>query len=179
MNKVEIGDVGKAWGPPERVVLVTSSDAQGRPNIISVGWAMQADMDPPAFAIGLGQRSHSCANITASGQFVFALPGASLGEEVMYCGTRSGRDVDKFAETGLTPLPAAVVKAPLIAECIANFECKVVATQDIRTNRVFFGEVVACWLGDRREPHMIIVGEGAGYELAHEEAGFRLGSVKA
>jgi len=178
MLQSELGDVGKAWGPPERVVLVTSTDGEGRPNIISVGWAMQADMNPAAFAIGLGQRSHSCANITASGQFVFALPGAGLGEEVIYCGTHSGRDVDKFAETGLTPLPAAVVDAPLIEECVANFECKVVATQDIRTHRIFFGEVVACWLGDRPEPHMIIVGEGAGYELTYEEAGFRLGSVK-
>lgn len=179
MRQVEISDVGKAWGPPERVVLVTSRDGEGRPNIISVGWAMQADMNPPVFAIGLGQRSHSCANITASGQFVFALPGASLGEAVIYCGTRSGREVEKFAETGLTPLPAAVVDAPLIGECLVNFECNVVATQDVRTHRIFFGEVVACWQGDRDEPHMIIVGEGAGYELAHEEAGFRLGSVRA
>ncbi|MFC1526259.1 flavin reductase family protein [Candidatus Latescibacterota bacterium] len=179
MKEVSIGDGEKLWGPPERVVLVTSVDGEGKANIISVGWAMRANMAPPVFAIGLGKKSHSCASISASGEFVFCLPGTSLAQQVMYCGTHSGREVDKFAETGLTALPASRVKAPLIGECLASFECRVVASQDIGDHRVFFGEVLATWQGERREPHLLVVGEGAGYETVHEEGSFRLGAVRA
>jgi flavin reductase (DIM6/NTAB) family NADH-FMN oxidoreductase RutF len=180
MREVPFSDGEGAWAPPERVVLVTSVDGDGRPNIIAVGWAMRANVDPPTFAIGLGMRSHSCANITATGEFVFAIPGAGLGRQVIHCGTHSGADgIDKFADTGLTALPASVVGPPLIGECLANLECRVVATQDIRDHRIFFGEVAACWAADSSEPPMLIVGEGSGYELSWEESGFRLGAVKA
>jgi len=86
--------------------------------------------------------------------------------------------VDKFAETGLTPRPASKVKAPLIAECLANFECRVVATQDIGDHRVYFGEVVACWQGEAAHPHLLVVGPQAGYDQVLEEGSFRLGAVR-
>ena len=180
MREVSFNDVEGVWGAPERVVLVTSVDGDGRPNIIAVGWAMRANTDPPTFAIGLGKRSHSCANIASSGEFVFAVPGAELGRQVIFCGTHSGRDgIDKFAETGLSALPASVVEPPLIGECLSNFECRVVASQDIGDHRTFFGEVVACWAADGAGPPMLVVGEGSGYELCCEESGFRLGAVRA
>ena len=179
MKEVAIEEVEKLWSAPERVVLVTSMDGAGKSNIIAVGWAMRANMSPPVFGIGLGMKSHSCASITASGEFVFSLPGTDLAQQVMYCGTHSGREVDKFAETGLTPVPASQVKAPLIAECLANFECRVTATQEIGDHCVFFGEVVATWQGDGDEPHLLVVGPGSGYEQVHEEGAFRLGAVQA
>jgi len=178
MKEVPIETGEKLWGPPERVVLVTSVDEAGKANIIAVGWAMRANMSPPVFAIGLGRKSQSCTNIAASGEFVFALPGTGLAREVMYCGTHSGREVDKFAETGLTALAASVVKAPLIDECLANFECRVTASQEIGDHRVFFGEVLAAWQGEAEEPHLLVVGTGSGYEQVHEEGAFRLGAVR-
>lgn len=178
MKEIPIADGEKLWAPPERVVLVTSVDPAGKANIIAVGWAMRASSSPLVFAIGLGMKSHSCASIAASGEFVFALPGTDLARQVMYCGTHSGRKVDKFAQTGLTPLPAREVKAPLIGECLANFECRVVATQEIGDHRIFFGEVVASWQGDSDRPHLLVVGPGSGYDQVYEEGSFRLGAVK-
>jgi len=69
-------------------------------------------------------------------------------------------------------------KAPLIGERLANFECRVVATQDIGDHRVFFGEMVACWKGDSDNRHLLVVGPGSGYDQVHEEGTFRLGAVK-
>ena len=160
------------------MILVTSVDDSGKPNMIAVGWTMRCNSDPPAFAICLGKKSHSCASVTGSCEFVIGIPGTGLAEQVMFCGTHSGRDVDKFAETGLTAGKGKVVTAPLIQECLANLECKVVATQDMGDHRVFFGEVKACWQSDRRERPLLTIGEEAGYELLYEREPFRLGAVK-
>ena len=179
-KEVPVDRTLQAWGAPERVVLVSSADAEGRANLIAVGWAMRASMEPGVFAIGLGQKSHSCANITAAREFVLCIPGADLAEPVLYCGRHSGREVDKFAETGLTAAPARQVSAPLVAECLANYECRVIATQDIGDHRVFFGEVAASWETERAESRpLIITGEGTGYEVLHADDIFRLGAVRA
>ena len=179
MEEILLSDVGDCWPRPERVVLVTSVDREGHPNIITVGWTMRASTNPPTFAIGLGMRSLSCSNISHSGEFVLALPGADLAKEAMYCGTRSGSEVDKFAETGLTPLGAKCVGAPLIGECLANLECKVIASQDLSDHRVFFGEVQACWRSDREDKPLLSVGDDAGYEVIHEEGRFKLGKARS
>ena len=158
---------------------MTSVDEAGKANIITVGWTMRASTEPPTFAIGLGMRSHSCANISRSGEFVIALPGADLAKEAMYCGTHSGTEVDKFAEAGLTALDAKCVRAPLIGECLANLECKVVASHDLSDHRVFFGEVQACWGADRDVKPLLSVGDDAGYEVIHEEGRFKLGKARS
>lgn len=178
MKELTLNQIDRCWPPPERVVLVTSTDPAGKPNIISVGWKMRASVTPPVFAIGLGKTSHSGQNILASQEFVLAVPGGDLAEAVMYCGTRSGRDVDKFRDTGLTPAPAKAVKASLIAECLANLECRVIAVQEIGDHRVFFGEVVACWTSEREGKPLLVVGETGGYDLLYQEGRFRLGTVK-
>ena len=178
MRELPLSQADRCWTPPERVVLVTSTDLAGKPNIISVGWKMRASVNPPVFAIGLGKKSHSGQNILASREFVLAVPGGDLAEAVMYCGTRSGRDADKFRDTGLTATPAKAVKAPLVAECLANLECQVIAVQEIGDHRVFFGQVVACWTSEREEKPLLVVGETVGYDVLYQEGRFRLGTVK-
>lgn len=179
MEELPLDKVDGCWPRGERVVLVTSVDGAGKPNIIAVGWVMRCNAAPPAFAICLGRKSHSCGAIGESGEFVLAVPGATLAEQTMTCGTTSGRDVDKFAETGLTAVSGRIVKAPLIGECLANVECRVTATQEMGDHRVFFGEVVACWQSDRQERPLLTIGTESGYELLCERPPFRLGAVKA
>jgi len=178
MREIQISDADRRWNTPEKAVLVTSVDPEGKPNMIAVGWLMRANMEPPVFAIGINNKSRSGENIAASGEFAIAVPRVELAQQVMYCGTHSGGEVDKFAETGLTPVPGKVVKAPLVDECLVNLECKVVKTQEIGDHRVFFGEVVASWVAESEGKPLLIVGEEGGYELVYEEKGFRLGTVK-
>ena len=167
----------RSWSTPDRAFLVTSVDPDGNPNIIAVGWLTRANMLPPVYAIGLGKASHSATNIAATREFVLGVPGLDLARQTIYCGTHSGSAVDKFEETGLTATPAKIVQPPLIAECLYNLECKVIAVQEIQDHQVFFGEVVACWGGERQGRNLLVIGEESGYELVHEEAGFRLGAV--
>jgi flavin reductase (DIM6/NTAB) family NADH-FMN oxidoreductase RutF len=179
MQQQELTNATDNWGAPERVALVSSVDGAGKANLIAVGWATRANMAPPVIAIGLGKKSHSCANITATEQFVFAVPGADLAADVLYCGTHSGREVDKFAVTQLTSTAASQVQPPLVTECLSNLECRVIATQDIGDHRMFFGEVVAVWASERQEQRpLLLVGEGASYEVVKADDIFRLGAVR-
>ncbi|MEW6749587.1 MAG: flavin reductase family protein [Candidatus Latescibacterota bacterium] len=180
MQELPLEKLDACWNAPEKAVLVTSVDAQGRANIIAVGWLMRANISPPVYAIGINDRSHSGRNIAATLDFVIGVPGAELARAVMFCGTHTGAEVDKFAACGLTSLPARTVRAPLIGECLANLECRVVGVQHLEDHRVFFGQVQACWVAAGREGRhdLLIVGQSGGWQVAYEEKGFRLGTVR-
>ena len=171
-------DLDRPWSTPMQALMVTSRDRDGRPNIVAVAWFMRASMEPPVFAVGLGKKSLSCANITASGEFVIAVPGQNLASELMYCGMHTGSEVDKFAACKLTALDGEHVRAPLIGECLHNLECRIVVAQDVGDHRVFCGEVVAAWSTELDGEPLLIVGERGGYQVVHEEAGFRLGGIR-
>ena len=76
-------------------------------------------------------------------EFVMAFPSEEIKDEAFFCGTHSGRNTDKFKETGLKAIAAKRVKPPLIDKCLANFECKVVNIVETGDHTIFVGEVVA------------------------------------
>ncbi|MBM4081813.1 MAG: hypothetical protein FJ278_19060, partial [Planctomycetes bacterium] len=77
-----------------------------------------------------------------------------------------------------TPLPASLVKPPLIKECIVNLECKLVGQLDTGDHTIFAGEIVAAWASDDDRRNLISVGDLEGYELLGAEKGYRLGAVR-
>ncbi len=128
---------------PVPVVLVTCSDDGGKANIITLAWAGNVCSDPPQIGISIRPARYSHRIVKERREFVVNIPPAHLVKEVDYCGTVSGRNVDKFKETGFTPLKASQVKAPLIKECPVNIECKVKQSVNLGTHDLFIGEVVA------------------------------------
>ncbi len=106
------------------VVLVTTCDGETS-NVMTISWTMVLDFTPK-FAITTGPWNYSYAALERSRECVIAIPGADLIDTVVGVGTCSGAEVDKFARFGLTPLPAQCVRAPLIGECLAHVECRVV-----------------------------------------------------
>jgi flavin reductase (DIM6/NTAB) family NADH-FMN oxidoreductase RutF len=142
MTKVQV--------PPHRPVyptpaaLITSADESGRPNIITLGETFNISIARPVIlGIAIRQSRYSHALIRRTREFVVNLPTTAIADQVWFCGRVSGREVDKFAESGLTPLPASVVGAPLIAECPVNVECRVTGIQVIGDHDLFLGETVA------------------------------------
>jgi len=178
LKPVSYSEAVSRWARPERVVLAVSVDESGKPNIIAVGWKMFTSFSPPMIAISIGKTRYSHRLISDSGEFVLAVPGEDLAKEVLFCGTRSGRHVDKFKETGLTPVRASKVKPPLIKECIVNLECKVRGKLETGDHTIFVGEVVACWASDNERRNLLLIGDGSGYELILEGRGYRFGVVK-
>lgn len=136
------------WKPgtmlfPVPAVMVTSVAPGSRPNIITVAWAGTICSDPPMLSISVREATHSYGLLKTSREFVVNVPTAELVPTLDYCGVASGRDVDKFAQTRLTALPASTVGAPLIAECPVNIECKVFKTLELGTHTMFLARITA------------------------------------
>ncbi len=128
---------------PCPVVLVTSVAANERPNIITLAWVGTVCSDPPVIGIGIRPERHSYKLVKNSGEFVVNVPNADILKEVDQCGVVSGRDVDKFSDTGLTPTPAENMKAPLILECPVNIECTVMNEIPVGAHHLFLGKIVS------------------------------------
>ena len=129
-------------GPASVVVMVTCVGKEGRPNIITLGMYMSISSRPPMICIGVAPGRHSHGLIEETGEFVVNVPSIGLEKQMHYCGVKSGRDVDKFAETGLTSVPSLKVKPPRIKECFGHLECRVVQKHVCGDHTLFVGEVV-------------------------------------
>ena len=134
---------------PEQVVLVVTWDEKNnRPNIITLGWSMQTSFNPPMIAISVGKTRHSHGLISKTKEFVLCFPTEKMEKEVLFCGSTSGSQTDKFKEIGLTPIPSKKVKPPLIKECLACFECKVAGILDTGDHTIFAGEVLKAYISE-------------------------------
>lgn len=127
---------------PVPVVMVSSGDIEGKKNIITVAWVGTVCSEPPMVGVGIRPERYSHKLITESGEFVVNIPGLAQLEATDFCGVVSGKEVDKFTRTGLTPVPAEMVKAPLIAECPVNLECRVKQVVGLGSHDLFLGEIV-------------------------------------
>jgi flavin reductase (DIM6/NTAB) family NADH-FMN oxidoreductase RutF len=131
---------------PVPAVLV--SCGAEKPNIITLAWVGTLCSDPPAVGIGVRAERFSHRLIAEVGEFVVNLPRADQLDVVDYCGHVSGRDVDKWAQCGLTPVPASQVRVPLIAECPVALECRVTQQVALGSHDLFVGQVLAVQLDE-------------------------------
>jgi len=116
----------------EHGLLLTSLDGEGRPNTMTIGWGnLGVIWALPIFIVYVRPSRFTFGNMEATGEFVVSVPADDMHDACMYCGSKSGRDVDKFAEQGLTAIPAATMNVPLIGECVRHYECKVVHYNDV------------------------------------------------
>jgi Conserved protein/domain typically associated with flavoprotein oxygenases, DIM6/NTAB family len=143
---------------PGPVVLVTTEDGV-KNNVMTISWTMVLDFTP-VFAIITGAWNYSFTALRKTGECVIAVPTVDLIDRVVGIGTCSGADTDKFAKFKLTAVSGKVVKAPLIAECLANIECKV--ADIIRKHNIVVLEAVAAHIdAERKEKRMLhAVGDG-------------------
>ena len=138
----------QSWKPgnmlyPLPVVMVSVADKAGKPNILTIAWTGTICSDPPMVSISVRPERYSYDILKETGEFVINLTTKELTFATDYCGVKSGRDVDKFKEMNLTPIPGDVVKAPLIAESPVNLECRVTEVKKLGTHDMFLAEVVA------------------------------------
>ncbi len=152
--------IGKAFTLMESgpVVFITTSDGK-KANLMTISWTMVMDFTP-LFAITTGPWNHSYAALKKTRECVIAIPTVVMIDTVVGVGTCSGADTDKFARFGLTPVKGKVVRAPLIRECLANIECKVVDI--VRKHNIVVLEGVAAYFdsGRREKRTLHAVGDG-------------------
>ena len=143
---------------PGPVVLVTTHDGR-KNNVMTISWTMVVDFTP-VFAITTGEWNHSFAALRKHRECVIAVPTVDLLDEVVGIGTCSGAATDKFARFRLTPVRGKVVKAPLIKECLANIECRVIDI--VKKHDIVVLEGVAAHVDSARKERRTIhaVGDG-------------------
>jgi len=129
---------------PGPVVLLTT-EYRGRRNVMATSWHMMLEFEPPLIACVVSRRNHSFAALRAKRECVIAIPSVALATKVVKIGGCSGRRIDKFKTFRLTPIDAARVAPPLIAECFANLECRVVDTRMVNSYNLFVLEVLKAW----------------------------------
>ena len=143
MKELPLSKVYQLLEPGPVVLLTTSRKA--RANIMTMSWHMMVEFEPPLVACVVSRANHSFAALRATGECVIAIPAVKLAPKVAQVGNCSGRDVDKFATFGLTAMPAEKLAPPLVAECFANLECKVVDTRFVNRYNLFILEVLKAW----------------------------------
>jgi flavin reductase (DIM6/NTAB) family NADH-FMN oxidoreductase RutF len=130
---------------PGPVVMVTASRG-GQNNVMTMSWHTMMDFVPPLIGCVISNRDHTFNMVKASKECVIAIPTVEIAAKVVRVGNTSGRDIDKFKTFGFTAVPASRVQAPLIAECYANLECKVIDTHMANKYNFFVLEVVKAWI---------------------------------
>jgi flavin reductase (DIM6/NTAB) family NADH-FMN oxidoreductase RutF len=128
---------------PLPAVLVTCGSFDNKPNIITIAWCGIVCSMPPMLSISIQKNRYSFDLINRSEEFVVNITGGHLVNAVDFCGNHSGRDYDKFKETGLTPEPANIVSSPLVKESPINLECQVRKNLDLGSHHIFIAEIVA------------------------------------
>jgi flavin reductase (DIM6/NTAB) family NADH-FMN oxidoreductase RutF len=131
------------------VTLVTSAHG-GAQNVMAAAWAMPLDFDPPKVAVVIDANTYTRKLIEASGEFALNIPCKAIAAEVLKSGSVSGKDVDKFAHSGLGSFPAQIIGTPLVEGCVAWLECRVLPRPDNQQRHdLFLAEVVAAQADDR------------------------------
>lgn len=120
----------------------------GKPNIITVAWAGTICTNPPMLSVSIRPERYSYHMIEASGEFVVNLTTARLARAADYCGVRSGRDVDKFKEMALTPLPSREISVPGIAESPVRIECRIRQITPLGSHNLILADVAAVTVDD-------------------------------
>jgi flavin reductase (DIM6/NTAB) family NADH-FMN oxidoreductase RutF len=127
---------------PTPVWVVGTYDKEGKPNVMTAAWGGVCCSRPPCVNVSLRKATYSYGNIVERKAFTINIPGEEHVAKVDFIGTASGRDVDKFALTGLTPVRSGLVDAPYVAEFPLVLECRVIHTLEIGLHTQFIGEIL-------------------------------------
>jgi len=126
--------------PFPTVLVVTGS--MEKANIITIAWISMLTGTPPTLGISIGSKGYSGEQIISNRGFSVNIATVDFMEEADYCGIISGRDTDKFKDTGFTKMSSSLIQSPIIKECPINFECRLIDAQMTGTTNHFIGEIV-------------------------------------
>ncbi len=135
---------------PGPVIMVTTAH-DDKPNIMTMSWHMMIDFEPPLVGLVMSNRNYSFKALEKTKECVINIPTVELAHEVVGVGNCSGSKVDKFKKFDLTPEPASLVEVPMIAQCYANLECKVVDAKMATKYNIFIVEVVKAWIATAKK----------------------------
>jgi len=131
---------------PESCVFVISVNKERKPNGMIAGWNMRCSSNPPLFAVSLKKEGNTHKLIRESKEFVIAVPNKELEKDVLLFGSKSGKDIDKFKETGIETEKAQSINSPLIKKATINYECKLEKEVDSGDHIIFIGRIIHAYI---------------------------------
>ena len=143
--KRRLGPTERLYPMPTPLIVAGTGDRLG---VMAVAWIAIAGSTPSSIVMAVRSNRHTLVLIRETGEFTVNVPNVALAEAVDYCGLVSGRNADKFADTGLTPIPSAVVATPIIEQCPLNFECRVMSEVPNGEYVLVIGEIVETQVDD-------------------------------
>jgi flavin reductase (DIM6/NTAB) family NADH-FMN oxidoreductase RutF len=145
---------------PEQVVIAIAKDRNGKANPITLGWTMIVSGEPPMMAIAVAKTHYSIETITHSECFTIAFPSSEMADAALFFGSKSGRDIDKFAEFKCDTEPAKEIDSVLLNDAVANFECTLESQMVAGDHVIFVGKVVASHTNTEPKKRLYTVGPG-------------------
>jgi flavin reductase (DIM6/NTAB) family NADH-FMN oxidoreductase RutF len=127
---------------PTPVLIVGTYDASGKPNVMTVAWGGICCSAPPCVTISVREATHTYGNLMQQKAFTISIPSEDYVRQCDFIGIASGKDTDKFAATGLTPVKSTLVNAPYVDEFPLVLECKVIHTHKLGLHTQFIGEIL-------------------------------------
>jgi flavin reductase (DIM6/NTAB) family NADH-FMN oxidoreductase RutF len=127
---------------PTPTWIVGTYDSSGKANAMAAAWGGICCSDPPCIAVSLRKATYTYGNLMARRAFTISVPSQDLVKQADYFGLTSGRDADKFASTGLTPVRSECVDAPYIEECPLVLECRVIHIFELGLHTQFVGQII-------------------------------------
>ena len=158
-KRVEFSDAVKTKYP-EQVVIAIAKDRQGKANPVTLGWTMIASGDPPMMAIAVAKKHYSIEAITHSECFTVAFPSSDMADAALFFGSKSGREIDKFAEFECETQPAKEIDSVLLTDAVANFECMLESQVPAGDHIVFIGTIVCSHINTEPKKRLYTVGPG-------------------
>ena len=150
MKKVSVSDAFDKF-KPEVCVFVISVGKDGKPSGMACARSMKCSRRPGIYAVALWKDGHTQKLIRESKEFVVAVANKSLEKELTYFGSVSGKDVDKFRESGIETEKAEFIKPPLIKKATINFECKLINEIEVGDHILFIGEILASYINEDKD----------------------------
>lgn len=142
---------------PFPYVLAVTLDKRERPNIIGLSWWMYTSWDPLMIAISVGHQKYSHECLTHHGEFTLCFPSEGQEKDAWLCGTKSGKDLDKFQETSFKPVHSNNIKPPMIEDATVAYECKVVKQIETGDHTLYIANVVAINGNPEKKNHLYSV----------------------
>ena len=145
---------------PEQVVIAIAKDKAGRANPVTLGWTMIVSGQPAMMAIAVASRHYSIETIRHSKCFCLAFPSSEMGDAALFFGSKSGRDIDKFAEFDCETAPAKSIDSVILADAVANFECQLESETTAGDHIIFVGRVVCSHTNTEPKKRLYTVAPG-------------------
>lgn len=145
---------------PEQVVIAIAKDKAGRANPVTLGWTMIVSGNPPMMSIAVAKKHYSIEAITHSRCFTISFPSADMADAALFFGSKSGRNIDKFAEFDCKTEPAKEIDSVLLADAVANFECILESQIPAGDHIIFVGKIVSSHINTEPKKRLYTIGPG-------------------